>query len=87
VKITKPIIIQVGQLYLHESNNAYIIITNNRGGLLSYAGPGFRGQLEQETFLELYPPVDPEDVSAEELAFLLQQCTTGTTAKVGFIQD
>lgn len=80
-------IILAGQIYLDEQKNEYIIVTKNRGGLISYAGSGFRGQRDDEVFIETYPPVDPADVAQEELETLLGFCEPGTTAKVGFIKE
>ena len=80
-------IISVGQVYLDEEKNTYIIVTKIRSELVSYAGPGFRGQMDEDKFLDRFPPVDPEDVSSEELDYLLSHCPDGTTAKVGYIKE
>lgn len=80
-------IISAGQVYLDEQKNAYLIVTKTRSELVSYAGPGFRGQLDEDKFLNRFPPVDPEDVSSEELDCLLSHCPDGTTAKVGYIKE
>jgi hypothetical protein len=87
MKSSKPVIILPGQLYLDEEKNAYLIVTKKHGEVVSYAGPGFRGMLEDDVFLNRFPPVDPEDVSAGELSGLLGLCPAGTTARVGFIKD
>ena len=83
---TRPIIL-VGQLYLHPEVNEYLTVTKNDGGEVSYGGLGFRGILEDEDFIERFQPVDPADVSAEEISDLISLCPKNTTAKVGFIKD
>ena len=80
-------IILAGQIYLDEQKNEYIIVTKNRGGFVSYSGNGFRGQRDDEVFIETYPPVDPADVDPAELQNLLSFCDPGTEPKVGFIKE
>jgi hypothetical protein len=80
-------IILAGQLYLDEEKNCYIIVTRNNGGSVSYAGPGFRGMLDDEIFIDRFPPVDPSDVSVDEISGLLSLCVPGTEVKVGFIRE
>jgi hypothetical protein len=79
------IIISVGQLFLHPVLNEYIIVTKSNKGQISYKGVGISGLKEDESFLESFGPVDPEDVSDEEIQVLLSFCPSGTKAKVGFI--
>jgi uncharacterized Fe-S cluster protein YjdI len=80
-------LIHVGQLFLNENLNEYLIITRNHQGQVSYAGNGFRGSLEDYDFIEKFPAVDPDNVEAEELQYLLSQCPPGTVASVGFISE
>ena len=82
----KPIIL-VGQLYLHDDLNEYLIVTKRKGDEVSYAGPGFRGCIEDEVFIDCFQPVDPVDVDADELASLIAMCPAGTKATTGFIKD
>jgi hypothetical protein len=82
---TKTPLIIVGQLYLHPQLDEYVIVTNNNRGHISYEGGGFKGQAESETFIERFGPVDPADVSEDELKTLLSYCPTGTRPLVGFI--
>jgi hypothetical protein len=84
---SKPVIVQVGQMYYDESKNDYLIVTKHRGDLTSYAGHGFCGQAETESFLDRFQPVDPDDVETDELAAYLNFCPPGTEAKVGYIKD
>jgi len=64
--------VEVGQLYLHERNNQYMIVTANKNGTLTYAGlKGLTGRCDYEVFLEMYPSVDPTDVNHDELEALL----------------
>ncbi len=82
----QPILLE-GQLYYDEEKNEYLVITRNRGGVISYSGPGFRGQLEDEIFLDRFQPVDPADLNDGELDLLLSFCPANTNAKVGFIKE
>ena len=80
-------LIQVGQLFLNEGLNEYLIITRNNQGQVSYAGNGFRGSLEDFDFIEKFPAVDPADVDPSELEQLLSNCPPGTVAAVGFVGE
>ena len=80
-------IITTGQLYLNEALNEYQIVTRNVRGQVDYAGKNFTGRCADETFLERFQPVDPVDVEATELNFLLSLCPAGTKPKVGLIID
>lgn len=84
---TKPVIILPGQLFLDEEKNSYLIVTKRNGETVTYEGSGFKGMLEDEVFLDRFLPVDPADVSVDEIAGLLEMCPTGTSVKVGFIKD
>lgn len=79
--------IEVGQCYLHEEHNEYVIITWTDRGRLRYAGPGFSGQMEADDFIEVFPPVNPYDIDDEELAVLLQACPDETAASTGFLDN
>jgi hypothetical protein len=81
-----PLIV-VGQIYLNADIQEYLIVTNNNRGQISYQGVGFTGQAEDETFIERFAPVDPEDVDESELAELVSFCPAGTQPLVGFITD
>lgn len=81
-----PIVLE-GQIYYDETKNDYLVVTRNRGGLVSYAGQGFRGQMADEDLVERFQPVDPIDVLPEEQRQLLDLCQPGTTLKVGFIRE
>jgi uncharacterized Fe-S cluster protein YjdI len=80
-------LIQVGQLFLNEGLNEYLIVTRNNQGQVSYAGAGFRGSLEDFDFIDKFPAVDPADVDPAELEELLSFCPPGTIASVGFIGE
>jgi hypothetical protein len=60
-----PIIV-VGQVYLHNSLNEYVVVTKSTRGDIQFKGPGFGGMNEVELFLERFGPVDPADLSPEE---------------------
>jgi len=87
MKSTKPVIILTGQIYLDSDKNSYLVVTRKLGEVVSYAGCGFKGMLEDEVFIGRFQPVDPLDVEKQELDTLLAFCSTGTSAKVGFIKD
>lgn len=78
-------IITPGQIYLNAELNEYLIVTASRRGQVHYQGPGFRGFSEDHSFIERFQPVDPADVSAEELSTLLKFCESGTKPLIGFI--
>ena len=83
----RPPLIVTGQIYLNEALNEYIIVTKNNRGQISYAGNGFMGRQIDEDFIDAFPPVDPEDVSPEELNMLISFCPSGTVPRVGFIKE
>jgi hypothetical protein len=87
MKSTKPVIILPGQLYLDEEKNSYLVVTKRNGETVTYGGAGFKGMLEDEVFLDRFLPVDPADVSVDEVAGLIDLCPAGTSAKIGFIKD
>lgn len=80
-------LIKVGQLFLNEGLNEYLIVTRNHQGQIAYAGPGFRGNLEDYDFIEKFPAVDPADVDPAELQQLLAHCPENTIPTVGFIPE
>lgn len=86
-------IILAGQVYLDPEKNAYLVVTKKDGDVISYTGqpftdcPGFRGKLEDEEFITLFQPVDPADLSTDEVAELLSFCPPQTQLKVGFIKE
>jgi len=80
-------LIQVGQLYLNEYLNEYLIVTKNNRGQISYEGPGFRGSCEDVDFIEKFPAVNPEDVDEVEVKDLLFHCPPGTEASTGFVDE
>lgn len=80
-------LIKAGQVYLNEGLNEYLIVTRNNQGQVSYAGPGFRGSLEDFDFIDKFPAVDPVDIPPDELAELVAHCDIGTPASIGFISE
>lgn len=80
-------LIQVGQFYLNEWLDEYLIVTKNNRGQIHYEGDGFNGQSEDWCFIEKFPPVDPEDVDALEIISLVSKCPFGTQAKIGYIMS
>ncbi len=80
-------IILAGQLYLQEELNEYMIVTNNARGQVTYAGKGFVGHAEDQSFIERFNPVDPADVDSDEVAALLKLCPPNTKASTGYIND
>ena len=80
-------LILVGQIYLSDELDEYLIVTKNNRGQVFYKGNGFSGQSEDSTFISSFQPVDPADVDDDEIELLLSFCPDGTEAKVGFIID
>ena len=80
-------IILVGQIYLQEELNEYMIVTKNARGQVTYAGNGFVGHAEDQSFVERFNPVDPTDVDPIEVAQLLTLCPPNTKASTGYISD
>lgn len=92
-------IILAGQVYFDEVKNAYLVVTQKNGEMISYNGqgfyegvnkafcPGFRGKLEDEDFITKFQPVDVGDLSQDERAELLDLCPPGTVLKTGFIKE
>jgi hypothetical protein len=87
MKSTKPVIVLPGQLYLDEEKNRYLIVSARNGETITYRGHGFIGMLEDSVFIDRFLPVDPVDVSAEELISLVDLTGLPVTPKVGFIKD
>ena len=81
-QIHTPIIL-AGQLYLNDFLNEYLIVTKSYRGQIGYAGKGFKGNLDSETFLERFLPVNPVDVDEPEIEFLVSLCQEGTNACTG----
>jgi len=77
--------ILAGQLFLSEELNEYLIVTKNTRGQVQYAGVGFKGNSEDQSFVERFKPVDPCDVEPMEIVALLDLCPRGTVASTGFI--
>jgi hypothetical protein len=87
MKSTKPVIVLPGQLYLDEEKNRYLIVSARNGETITYRGHGFISMLEDSVFIDRFLPVDPVDVSAEELAVLVELAGNKVTPAVGFIKD
>jgi hypothetical protein len=87
MNLTRSPIILPGQVFLNEEANEYAVITSNNRGQISFSGNGFRGQCEDVSFLERFPPVNPEDLTTMEHAELLSFCKDGTVLSTGFIED
>lgn len=83
----KAPLILAGQIYLNDFINEYLIVTRNNKGQIHYEGNGFKGQAEDQTFVERFLAVSPEDVEAEELQQLLSMCPPDTEALCGFVPD
>ena len=79
--------IAVGQVYLQADLNEYMIVTKNARGQVTYAGKGFVGHAEDQSFIERFQPVNPVDVDSEEIDSLLNLCPPNTRASTGFILE
>lgn len=93
MQATRSPIITEGQVYYHEPDNTYLVVTKKLGEMVRYTCQphggfvGVRGSLEDIDFIERFQPVDPADLTVDERAELLSYCQPGTTLKVGFIQE
>lgn len=87
MKSTKPVIILAGQVFYDSEKNHYLVVRRKQGEVVSYAGHGFRGMLEEDVFLDKFQPVDPEDLTSDEVAALTGFCDEGTALKIGFILE
>lgn len=85
--LTRSPLIVVGQVFLNTGANEYAVITSNNRGHISFAGIGFKGQCDDVTFIERFPPVDPQDLDEYEVEELLSFVPTGTVLSTGFIVD
>lgn len=85
--LTRSPLIVIGQVFLNEGANEYAVITSNNRGQISFAGIGFRGQCEDMSFIERFPPVDPADLDEYEVEELLSFVPPGTILSTGFIVD
>lgn len=80
-------IIAAGQIYLNAELNEYMIITKNARGQVTYAGNGFVGHAEDQSFIERFKPVDHADVDQDEIVSLLKLCPPKTQVSTGFILE
>ena len=87
MNINRTPTVRVGQIYLHEGLNEYLIVTKNNRGEVYFEGNGFRGHAEDVSFIERFPAVDPADVDDVEIEYLLTMCPPGTEATVGFVEE
>jgi hypothetical protein len=85
MKFTSPVIILAGQVYYDSEKNEYLVVRRKRGEVVSYAGRGFCGMLEDNVFISKFQPVDPQDLTAEESDYLVGFCDAGAVLKIGFI--
>ena len=76
-------IVLPGQVYYHEQLNEYLVVTRANRGDISYSGPGFRGNMEVETFLSTFQPVDVDDLEEGEALTLVN--LAGTQLKTGYV--
>lgn len=67
-------IMLVGQVYLHQENNEYVVVTGVRRTNVYFSGYGFNGMHDVEIFLERCGPVDPADLEPEETCTLMGLC-------------
>jgi len=83
----KAPLISVGQVYLHEGLDEYIVVIKNNLGQVHFKGIGVGGSCEDYKFIHSFLPVDPEDLSddeREEMQWFLQD---GQELLVGFIKS
>lgn len=87
-----PIILE-GQVYFDDGSNTYLVVTSKVGEMVRYIGQaftgnlGYRGSMEDIDFIERFQPVDPADLTADEVGELLNLCPTVKNLRVGFIKE
>lgn len=81
-----PLII-AGQVYLSPKLNEYLVVTSNVGGYISYSGFGFMGKMDDDDFIETFPPVNPADLSEKEIQELTERLAPGVTLTTGFYNE
>lgn len=81
-----PIILQ-GQVYYDSEKNDYLVVYNRKGEMIYYKGVGFSGVMEDVDFIERFQPVDPDDLTGDEMTQLRSFCTPNTVLKTGFIKE
>lgn len=79
--------ITVGQVYFNEDADDYLVVTKNERGQVQYIGHGFFGHSEDQSFIERFKPVDPEDLTASERLTLISLAPQGTKLQTGFILE
>jgi len=79
-----PIVLQ-GQVYFHDGLNEYIVVTRALKGDITYAGPGIKGHMDVEDFLEKYAPVDVNDLDADEKKQL--SSLAGAELSTGYVSE
>ena len=93
MQTTRAPIILPGQVYYSEESNAYLVVTKKVGEMVRYkyqrygAFTGVTGNMEDIDFIERFQPVDPQDLTQDEEAELLELCGSGATLKVGFVKE
>ena len=87
-----PIILE-GQVYFDDTSNTYLVVTKKVGEMVRYVGQrftgnlGYRGSMEDVDFIERFQPVDPVDLTDDEMGELLNLCPTVKNLRVGFIKE
>jgi hypothetical protein len=79
-----PIVLQ-GQVYYHSGLNEYLVVTKALKGDITYAGPGIKGHLEIEDFLERFQPVDVRDLDDDETKQL--EVLAGSPLLTGYVSQ
>ena len=84
-----PIIV-VGQVYLHNDLNEYAVVVKSTRQQIQYRGKTDSGQIfgglnEAEVFLERFGPVDPADLTKEEVATLTSLLDKPMPLSIGWV--
>lgn len=78
-------IIAVGQVYLHNELNEYVVVTKSTRGDIQFKGIGFGGMNEIEKFLERFSPVDPIDLTVQETEVLVAILSKPIPLSIGWV--
>lgn len=77
-------IISIGQVYLHTTNE-YIVVTKSNQGQITLAGTNFIARYDVDTLLETCGPVDPEDLTENEVLELKALIPADKPLLVGWV--
>jgi hypothetical protein len=79
-----PIIV-AGQVYLHPDLNEYLVVVKANQGEIKFKGRGISGVNDLEMFLERFGPVDPADLTTDEVQQLQGLLNSNVALSTGWV--